>query len=116
MAEDPVAPPEEMEDLDPGLAAERTTLAWSRTAISFAAVGGAMLRKEPVAGLIVLAMTPLLWTLGRFVGQRQARPEQLARRLLLVTVIVVSVSVLGLAVAFMGHSPTSLRDLLPLHG
>jgi len=108
--------PEELEDLDPGLAAERTTLAWSRTAISFAAVGGAMLRKEPVAGLIVLAMTPLLWTLGRFVGQRQARPEQLARRLLLVTVIVVSVSVLGLAVAFMGHSPTSLRDLLPLHG
>ena len=116
MSEDPVAPPEEMEDLDPGLAAERTMLAWSRTAIAFAAVGGTMLKKEPVAGLIVLAMTPLIWTLGRFVGHRQARPEQLARRLLLVTVIVVMVSVLGVAIAFVSHGPASLRDLLPLHG
>jgi uncharacterized membrane protein YidH (DUF202 family) len=114
--EDPVAPPEEMEDLDPGLAAERTRLAWARTAIAFGAVGGAMLRREPVAGLVVLAMTPVIWALGLFVGYRKARPEQLSRRLLLVTVIVVSVSVLGVALAFIGHSPTSLRDLLPLHG
>jgi uncharacterized membrane protein YidH (DUF202 family) len=108
--------PEELEDLDPGLAAERTTLAWARTAIAFGAVGGAMLRKEPVAGLIVLAMTPVIWALGRFVGRRAARPGQLSRRMLLVTAIVVSVSVLGVAVAFVAHSPTSLRDLLPLHG
>jgi uncharacterized membrane protein YidH (DUF202 family) len=111
-----VAVPEEMEDLDPGLAAERTMLAWARTAIAFGAVGGVMLRKEPVAGLIVLAMTPLIWTLGRIVGRRPARPGPLSRRLLLVTVFVVAVSVLGVAVAFVGHSPTSLRDLLPLHG
>jgi uncharacterized membrane protein YidH (DUF202 family) len=108
--------PEELEDLDPGLATERTTLAWARTAIAFAAVGGAMLRKEPIAGVVVLAMTPLIWTLGRLVGQRARRPEQLSRRLLLVTMIVVMVSVLGVAVAFVGHGPTSLRDLLPLHG
>ena len=108
--------PEEMEDLDPGLAKERTTLAWARTAIAFAAVGGAMIRKEPIAGVVVLAMTPLIWTLGRLVGQRARRPEQLSRRLLLVTVIVVMVSALGVAVAFVGHGPTSLRDLLPLHG
>jgi uncharacterized membrane protein YidH (DUF202 family) len=111
-----VAIPEEMEDLDPGLATERTTLAWARTAIAFAAVGGAMLRKEPIAGVVVLAMTPLIWTLGRFVGQRAERPEQMSRRLLLVTVIVVLVAALGVAVAFAGHGPTSLRDLLPLHG
>jgi uncharacterized membrane protein YidH (DUF202 family) len=111
-----VAVPEELEDLDPGLAAERTTLAWARTAIGFAAVGGAMLRKEPIAGVVVLAMTPLIWTLGHFVGQRARQPDQLSRRLLLVTVIVVMVSVLGVAVAFVGHGPTSLRDLLPLHG
>jgi uncharacterized membrane protein YidH (DUF202 family) len=111
-----VAIPEEMEDLDPGLAAERTTLAWARTAIAFAAVGGAMLRKEPIAGVVVLAMTPLIWTLGRFVGRRAERRDQLSRRLLLVTVIVVMASVLGVAVAFVGHGPTSLRDLLPLHG
>jgi uncharacterized membrane protein YidH (DUF202 family) len=111
-----VALPEDVEELDPGLAAERTTLAWARTAIAFAAVGGAMLKKEPVAGLIVLAMTPLIWALGRFVGQPEARPRQLSRRLLLVTVIVVMVSVLGLAVAFFGHGPASLRELLPRHG
>jgi len=108
--------PEDLQDLDPGLAAERTTLAWARTAIAFAAVGGAMLRKQPVAGLIVLAMTPLIWALGRFVGQRAARPEQLSRRLLLVTVIVVIVSGLAVAVALLGHSPASLSQLLPLHG
>jgi uncharacterized membrane protein YidH (DUF202 family) len=108
--------PEDLADLDPGLAAERTTLAWARTAIAFAAVGGAMLRKEPVAGLVVLAMTPLIWALGRFVGHRAARPEQLARRLLLVTVIVVMVSALGVAVAFLGHGPASLSQLLPRHG
>lgn len=108
--------PEELEDLDPGLAAERTTLAWARTAIGFAAVGGAMLRKEPIAGVVVLAITPLIWTLGRYVGQRARRPDQLSRRLLLVTVIVVMVAALGVGVAFVGHGPTSLKDLLPLHG
>jgi uncharacterized membrane protein YidH (DUF202 family) len=108
--------PDDLEDLDPGLAAERTTLAWARTAIAFAAVGAAMLRKEPVAGLIVLAMTPLIWTLGRFVRQPAERPEQLSRRLLLVTVIVVVVSLLAVGVALLGHGPDSLRQLLPLHG
>ena len=108
--------PEELEELDPGLAVERTTLAWARTAIGFAAVGGAMLRKEPVAGLVVLAMSPLIWALGRFAGRRAMQPEQLAWRLLLVSVIVVMVAVLGLVIAFIGHGPTSLKDLLPLHG
>jgi uncharacterized membrane protein YidH (DUF202 family) len=109
-------PPEELEDLVPGLARERTTLAWTRTAIAFAAVGAAMLRREPVAGVIVLAMTPVIWALGRFVGQRPARPELGSRRLLLVTVIVVVVSVLAVGVAFLGHSPSSLSQLLPRHG
>jgi uncharacterized membrane protein YidH (DUF202 family) len=105
-----------MEQLDPGLARERTKLAWARTAIAFAAVGGAILKKEPVAGLIVLAMTPLIWGLGRFVGHTAGRPELQHRRLLAVTVTVVAVSLLAMVIAFVGHPPTSLRDLLPLHG
>jgi uncharacterized membrane protein YidH (DUF202 family) len=108
--------PEDMEQLDPGLARERTKLAWARTAIAFAAVGGAILKKEPVAGLIVLAMTPLIWGLGRFVGYSPARPELQPRRLLVVTVTVVMVSLLAMVIAFVGHPPTSLKDLLPLHG
>jgi len=105
-----------MEQLDPGLARERTRLAWARTAIAFAAVGGAILKKEPVAGLIVLAMTPLIWGLGRFVGHTAGQPELQPRRLLAVTLTVVAVSVLAMVIAFVGHPPTSLRDLLPLHG
>ena len=108
--------PEDMEQLDPGLARERTKLAWARTAIAFAALGGAILKKEPVAGLIVLAITPLIWGLGRFVGYTAERPELQGRRLLAVTVTVVAVSLLAMVIAFVGHPPTSLRDLLPLHG
>jgi uncharacterized membrane protein YidH (DUF202 family) len=108
--------PEDVEQLDPGLTRERTKLAWARTAIAFAAVGGAILKKEPVAGLIVLAMTPLIWGLGRFVGHTAERPELQPRRLLAVTVTVVTVSVLAMVIALVGHPPTSLRDLLPLHG
>jgi uncharacterized membrane protein YidH (DUF202 family) len=105
-----------MEQLDPGLARERTKLAWARTAIAFAAVGGAILKKEPVAGLIVLSITPLIWGLGRFVGHTAKRPELQPRRLLAVTVTVVAVSLLAMVIAFVGHPPASLRDLLPLHG
>ena len=44
--------PDDPEDLDPGLARERTMLAWVRTGIAFAAVGAVMLRKQPVLSLI----------------------------------------------------------------
>src|SRR5262245_11103021 len=52
--------PDDPEDLSPGAAAERTRLAWQRTAISFGAVGLVMLREEPAAGALVLAATPLI--------------------------------------------------------
>jgi uncharacterized membrane protein YidH (DUF202 family) len=97
-----VAPelPEDPEDLSPGTAAERTRLAWERTAIAFGAVGLAMLRGEPAAGLIVLAVTPLIWALGRYVGA--ARPPARARRLVLVTVAVTGVAVLAAVAALIG--------------
>ena len=34
------------EEADPGLAQARTSLAWTRTALSFAAVGAVVLRKD----------------------------------------------------------------------
>ena len=43
------------EDGDPGLARARTSLAWTRTALSFAAVGAVLLKKDFIAGLIILA-------------------------------------------------------------
>ncbi len=106
-----VPPPDEREDIDPGLARERTRLSWARTAIAFAAVGAAILKRQPVAGLIVLAITPVIWGLGRVVTREGNVPR--ARRLLLVTVIVTLVAALAAAVALLGHGPASLRELLP---
>lgn len=93
--------PEDPEDLAPGTAAERTRLAWERTAIAFGAVGLAMLRGEPAAGLIVLAVTPVIWGLGGYVGA--GRPGARARRLMLVTAAVTGVAVLAAVAALIGH-------------
>jgi uncharacterized membrane protein YidH (DUF202 family) len=77
---------------DPGLARERTSLAWTRTAISFAAVGGVVLKKEIIPGLILLAVTPAIWQLGRLAYRRQGK-------LKLVTATIVGVAVVALVVA-----------------
>ena len=74
-------PPNEHEDADPGLAAERTRLSWTRTGIAFAAVGAAILKRQPVAGLIVLAISPVIWWLGRVVSREEGHAPR-ARRLL----------------------------------
>ena len=103
------AVPDDPEDLAPGTAAERTRLAWQRTAITFGAVGLAMLRGEPVAGLIVLAVTPLIWALGRYVSAT-APPEARSRRLLVVAVAVTGVAVVATVAALLGHGgPVRLR-------
>ena len=77
---------------DPGLARERTSLAWTRTAISFAAVGGVVLKKDLVPGLILLALTPAIWQLGRLAYGRQGK-------LKLVTATIVGVALVALVVA-----------------
>ncbi|MBV9094804.1 MAG: DUF202 domain-containing protein [Streptosporangiaceae bacterium] len=108
--------PDDLEDApDPGLARERTRLAWARTAIAFAAVGAAMLRRDPVAGLLALAVTPVIWALGRL-ASLPARPGPRPRQLLLVAVIVTLVAALAFVVALFRPGPVSLRQLLPLHG
>jgi uncharacterized membrane protein YidH (DUF202 family) len=86
---------DDLEDLDPGLARERTALAWTRTAISFAAVGGVVLKKDIVPGLIILAATPVVWRLGLLDHHRPGRIR-------LVTVTVVAVAVVALVVALAG--------------
>ena len=77
---------------DPGLARERTALAWTRTALSFAAVGGVVLKREIVPGLILLAVAPAIYVLGRLA---YTRPDKLK----LVTATIVAVAVVALVVA-----------------
>ena len=77
---------------DAGLARERTSLAWTRTAISFAAVGGVVLKREVVPGLILLVLVPVIYMLGRLAYSRPGK-------LKLVTVTIVAVALVALVVA-----------------
>jgi uncharacterized membrane protein YidH (DUF202 family) len=79
------------EDGDPGAARARTSLAWTRTALSFAAVGAVVLKKDIVAGLIILAAAPVIWRLGHLTHHRPGR-------LKLVTATIVAIALVALAV------------------
>lgn len=98
------APAADREDADSGLARERTSLAWTRTAISFAALGGAILRTTPIAGVLVLAMSALAWGMGHL-PHRASQPEpQNRHRHLLITVTVTLVSAAALATVLLSKS------------
>lgn len=103
----------DMEDIDPGLARERTRLAWARTAISFAAVGGAILRTAPIAGFAVFALGAAVWGTSALVRRHQRAGKGEPRRLfLLITVTVTAVALIALAVAIAGgRSPLTPRYL-----
>jgi uncharacterized membrane protein YidH (DUF202 family) len=111
--EDPHPDDREPEERAPGLAMERTALAWTRTAIGFAALGGAVLKVNVVTGLIILAMAPLVWQLGRIAPSGSPDSDLPAvgtTRIRLITLSIVAVSLLSLLVALLGHSaPGALR-------
>jgi uncharacterized membrane protein YidH (DUF202 family) len=92
--------PDDPEDRDPGLARERTSLAWVRTALSFGAVGGVVLKKDIIAGLIILCAVPVVWNIGRLAHHRPGR-------LKLVTVTVVIVALASLIVVFTNRGPAA---------
>jgi uncharacterized membrane protein YidH (DUF202 family) len=106
-------PGDDPEERVPGLARERTSLSWTRTAISFAALGGAVLKSNVITGLIILAIAPVIWQLGRVTRGKAAGPglpDVGATRIFIITVSIVAVSVLCLAVAIFGKSaPGALR-------
>ena len=101
-------PGDDIEYADPGLARERTELAWTRTAIAFAALGAALLRFRPVVGVPVLGLSAVVWRLGRLPGTAGAADVR-GRRLLLITVTTVAVSVVALVLSFLGPGIASLH-------
>jgi uncharacterized membrane protein YidH (DUF202 family) len=92
------APADDIEDADPGLARARTALSWTRTAISFAALGAAVLKSRPYAGIPILIVSGLIWGLGQLT-RAPATGQALSRRLLLITVAITGVSIVALAIA-----------------
>ena len=94
-------------DPDPGLARARTSLAWLRTAIAFAAIGGIILKRDVAAGLAVLVLSALVWATGRLAGApgTVTRP----RRLLLIAVAVAVVAVVALVISLTGAQPAGLH-------
>jgi uncharacterized membrane protein YidH (DUF202 family) len=105
--------PDDEEASAPGLARERTSLAWTRTALSFAALGGVMLKENVLTGLVILAVAPAIWQLGRVTrmpATGTGLPVLGATRLFLIAVAIVAVSLLCLFVAIFGKSvPGALR-------
>ena len=102
----------------PGLAQERTSLAWTRTAIAFAALGGVVLKDNVVTGLVILAVAPVIWQLGRVTRGGAAGPgDRLpvvpvvgATRLFIIACTIATVAVLCLVIAIFGRSvPGALR-------
>jgi len=105
--------PGEPDDPSVGDPANRTRLAWTRTAIAFAAIGAAMLKSSPVAGVIVLALSLPIWAAARRHRHKADALSPLSG-LGLVTITVVLVALAALAVALFGRSPGTLSELI--HG
>ena len=100
-------PGPDMEERDPGLARERTALAWTRTAISVAALGGAVLKTDPPAGIVVLAMSAPVWWLGHPLRHERPGPGN-GHRILLVTITVTLVACVALALTLRAGLPAGI--------
>jgi uncharacterized membrane protein YidH (DUF202 family) len=96
---------------DPGLARERTQLAWSRTAISFAAVGAAILHAgEVVAGAVVIALSAAIWSVGMMTTHERAEAERAhgltqRRTVQLVALATTLVALVALVLAVVSPAP-----------
>jgi uncharacterized membrane protein YidH (DUF202 family) len=95
-------------DEDRGLARERTSLAWTRTALSFGAVGGVIVKSHLVTGLIVMGCAPVIWQLGRQT-MREAPGPTVGRRMRTIMIAIVAVAVVAAVASFLSKGTVRLR-------
>jgi uncharacterized membrane protein YidH (DUF202 family) len=90
--------------VDPGLAQARTDLSWTRTAIAFAALGGAVLKVRAYPGIAILVLSALIWGVGRL-ARSAAGPRARSRRLLLIAVTITAASLAALVISLLSSGP-----------
>jgi uncharacterized membrane protein YidH (DUF202 family) len=100
---------------EPGVGdpANRTRLSWTRTAIAFAAIGAAIVKSSPIAGVVVIALSLPIWTAAHRVRHTTDAATP-ANGFALVAITVVLVAIAALVVAIWGQSPGILPGLI--HG
>lgn len=107
---------EEYEGPHPGLAAERTDLAWSRSGLAVGACGVIVLRglpsitgspSEPIIGGVILVLGGITWGLGRWSAHRRRprpgrpRPVAVWRDLAPAAYGTAAVGIAGLVLAYL---------------
>jgi len=102
-------PADDIEDADPVLARERTELAWTRSAISFFALGVAILKLRPLVGIPLLAFSAVVWLIGRASTLRD-NTATASRRIFLVAVAVAVLALASLVLALVGGGSPGLRS------
>jgi len=101
-------PPQGGRPPDSGLARERTSLAWTRSAIAFAAIGAAITRTRPLVGAPLLVFSAVIWLIGR--SRRTPGLAGLApRRVLTVAISVTVVAIAALIISLAEQSAPGLH-------
>ena len=84
------------------LAGERTMLAWTRTIVAFIAIGAAVAKLRPLAGIPIVIFGAALWPVARPRTSSDAAAGSRAR-VRTVTAAITAVAVLSLLIALAGR-------------
>lgn len=80
---------DDVREPEPGLAGERTDLAWRRTGVACTALGGALVKLNPALGLLALAISALISVVAH---RAESRRSPLLTTLGIVTVAAVTLA------------------------
>jgi uncharacterized membrane protein YidH (DUF202 family) len=97
-------PADDYDDEDPGLARERTDLAWTRSAIAFFGLGAIVLKFRPVIAFPIIALGVVVWLVGHLSPRPGPAGALGARRVLVVTVAVTLLALIALVLTYTGSS------------